>query len=201
MHERMLFWEYLEQYLCIRTCRRWSSLSWRSGISSPISINSCLSFPFTPSSCSHLTESRTRTDSRRVSKNSRRRACSRWRTELVLSKYISRIQLKAWMLRLSALWQLFSPLSHIAAPLPFPDWILIVSAAFLWTKPYVSSQRNLYDCLQCCTRESSGHAAFSCYRFLPKTITSRKTQSIFYYEFASGTISAIFKPRWRVYGC
>lgn len=49
-------WEASVFYLWIRTCRRCPSLSWSSGIGSPISINSCLSFPFTPSSCSHLKE-------------------------------------------------------------------------------------------------------------------------------------------------
>lgn len=43
-------------YLWIRTCASCPSFSWRSGISSPISINSCLSLPFTPNSCSHLRE-------------------------------------------------------------------------------------------------------------------------------------------------
>lgn len=43
-------------YLWTRTCRSWPSLSWSSGIGSPISINSCRSLPFTPSSCSHLTQ-------------------------------------------------------------------------------------------------------------------------------------------------
>lgn len=43
-------------YLWIRTCRSCLSLSWSSGIASPNSINSCLSLPFTPSSCSHLAE-------------------------------------------------------------------------------------------------------------------------------------------------
>lgn len=46
-------------YLWIRACKSCPSLSWSSGIGSPISISSCLSFPFTPSSCSHLTEKET----------------------------------------------------------------------------------------------------------------------------------------------
>lgn len=49
----------LSLYLWIRTCKSCPRLSWSSGIGSPISISSCLSFPFTPSSCSHLTEKET----------------------------------------------------------------------------------------------------------------------------------------------